>query len=361
MAGAIPSEHQALVLTSIDVGLELKTVPTPKHPQLGNVLVRIQAASLLSYHREIYNGARQYPQVHVPHSGGYSAVGRVAAVGADATSLKPGQLIFADCTIRSRDGAGWFLVGVQASMDAGGQKLNEQVYVDGAFAEYWNVPLENCHPLDEQRLTKELEYAPVDLAYMSYLLVAYEGLHDIGLEAGETVVVCPATGGFGGAGAMVAIAMGARVIAMGRNEQELARLKAHVESGLMSGSDSGLIETVPITGDEAVDTAALQAFGAIDAVLDFSPPHAAGSSHLRCAIRSLRRRYAVILNNLTLKGKVMYEREDVTQFVKMLERGLFPRGKSFVDTKVFKLEQAKEALDAAAEYAGGGRAVVFAP
>ncbi|KAK7987191.1 hypothetical protein PG988_002179 [Apiospora saccharicola] len=66
---------------------------------------------------------------------------------------------------------------------------------------------------------------------------------------------------------------------MGRNEQELARLKAHVERGLIYGSrSSGLIETVPITGDEAVDTAALRAFGTIDAVLDFSPPQAAGAS-----------------------------------------------------------------------------------
>ncbi|KAK8091018.1 hypothetical protein PG994_000523 [Apiospora phragmitis] len=367
MAGDIPSEHRALVLTSTDVGLELKT------PQLGNVLVRVEAASLLSYHREIYNGARQYPQLDAPHAGGYSAVGRVAAVGADATALTPGQLVFADCTMRSRDGAGWFLVGVQASLDVGGRRLNADVYRDGAFAEYWTVPLENCHPLDEARLTQGLGYTTADLAYLSYLLVAYGGLRDISLEPGETPIVCPATGGFGGAGVLAAIAMGSRVIAMGRNEKELARLKAHVMSG--NPGSSGLIETVRITGDEAADTAALQAFGLADAVLDFSPPHAAGSSHLRCAIRSLRREgrvslmgltsdfaeYVVIINNLTLKGKVMYERDDVTQFVKMLERGLLPRGESFVDTKVFKLEQAKEALHAAAEHTGCGRAVVFAP
>lgn len=297
-------------------------------------------------------------------------------MGADATTLKPGQLIFAECTIRSRDGAGWFLVGVQSSMDAGGQMLNEQVYSDGAFAEYWNVPLENCNPLNEPRLTKELSYTPADLAYMSYLLVAYGGLRDIGLEPGETFVVCPATGGFGGAGVKVAIAMGARVVAIGRNEQALARLRAHVESGLNSkNKNNSLIETVPITGDEALDTAALQALGTIDAVLDFSPPHAAGSSHLRCAIRSLRRggraslmvlttdfaEYAVVLNNLTLKGKVMYERDDGTRFVKMLERGLFPRGKDFVDTTVFGLEQANEALDTAGNHTVCGRSVVFAP
>lgn len=30
---------------------------------------------------------------------------------------------------------------------------------------------------------------------------------------------------------------------------------------------------------------------------------------------------------VTLKGKLTYEREDMVQFVKMLERGLFSRGR----------------------------------
>lgn len=42
---------------------------------------------------------------------------------------------------------------------------------------------------------------------------------------------CPATGGLGGVGVMVAVAMGARVIAMGRNEKELERLREHVKRG----------------------------------------------------------------------------------------------------------------------------------
>lgn len=57
----------------------------------------------------------------------------------------------------------------------------------------------------------------------------------------------------------------------------------------------------------------------------------------------------------------MYEREDILQFVKMFERGLFPKGKDFVDAKVFKLEDWKEGLDVAAEHAGIGKCVVFVP
>jgi threonine dehydrogenase-like Zn-dependent dehydrogenase len=44
-----------------------------------------------------------------------------------------------------------------------------------------------------------------------------------------------------------------------------------------------------MTGDYETDVAALQAFGTIDAVIDFTPPFACKSTHLESAIRSLRR------------------------------------------------------------------------
>lgn len=162
------------------------------------------------------------------------------------------------------------------------------------------------------------------------MIVPFGGLRDIGLEPGETIVVCPSTGGYGGAGVQVAIAMGARVIAMGRNEEELARLKNHVRKGTPGAS----IEIVKITGDEATDLTTLQSFGVIDAVLDFTPQQASKSTHLRVAISALRRNGRVSLmgfveqpvlpwhcvgRNITLKGKLMYERRDIVQMVKMLE------------------------------------------
>ena len=210
--------------------------------------------------------------------------------------------------------------------------------------------------------------------YISYLLVPYGGLRDINVQPGETVVVCPATGGFGGAGVLVAIAAGARVIAMGRNEKELARLKERV----LKGSPNASIETVKITGDVATDAEALQAHGTIDAILDLSPPFAAKSTHLKSAIKALRYEgrislmgfvevpsgeylWKIVGSNILLKGKLMYYREDMLLFVKMLERGLFPKGKDLVDTKAFALEDWKEAFDVAAEHTGLGKSVVLTP
>ncbi|KAJ9616655.1 hypothetical protein H2200_000374 [Cladophialophora chaetospira] len=370
MASSLPSRHRALVLEKIGAGFEVKTVPTPQ-AEAGSAIVRVLSAGVLSYHREIYYGQRHY-DFPKPIVGGISAIARIAAVGPDAVALHPGQLVFADCVIRARDDPdSLFLTAIHEGMNERSKKLMRDVWRDGTFAEYAKVPLENCIALDEARLCKELGYTAHDLMYLYLLLVPYGGLRDIRLEPGETVIVCPATGGFGGAGVQVAVAMGARVIAMGRSEKELARLQQYVKKGTPGAS----VETVRLTGDLDADTSALQPFGPVDAVIDLTPPFASKSTHLKSAIRTLRRggrvsmmgfvedviHWNVMALNITLKGKLMYEREDMVLFVKMLERGLFPKGKDFVDAKTFKLEEWEEALEVAAEYAGIGKVVVIEP
>ena len=57
----------------------------------------------------------------------------------------------------------------------------------------------------------------------------------------------------------------------------------------------------------------------------------------------------------------MYERDDILHFVKMLERGLFAKGKDFVDVKSFALKDHKKALEFAAEQAGVGKSAVLVP
>ncbi len=191
------------------------------------------------------------------------------------------------------------------------------VWRDGNFAEYANVPLENCNPLDETKLCQTLGYTHHDLMYLSYLLVPYGGLRDIGVQPGDTVAIFPATGGFCGAGVAVAASMGCKVIAMGRNEKEPARLKEYVHTG----KAGAVIETVKITGDETKNAEALQAVGPIDAILDLSPPAAVNSTHLKSALTGLKYQgrislmglvdfslpsWRVIGNGITLKGLLRF-------------------------------------------------------
>lgn len=371
MTSSLPPQYRALVIDSVGADFQVQMRSTPR-PGPGSAIVHILEAAVLSYQREVYSGERPYP-FPLPLVGGYSAVGRVAAIGPDATALHPGDLVWVDCVVRARDDKGvLYLWGIHEGFTEGSRKLMRDIWRDGTYAEYAHAPLENCIRLDETRLCKELGYSIRDLVYLSYLLVPFGGLRDIRLEPGETIVVCPATGGFGGAGVQVACAMGARVIAMGRNEKELERLKAHMTKGTPWAN----VETVKITGDEGKDTASLQAFGTIDAVLDLSPPAAAKSTHLKSAMAALRRGgrcsvmgfveqpivdWRFMGNDLTLKGKLMYEREDMVLFIKMLESGLFAKGEDFVDVKSFALEDWKQAFDTAAEHTGIGRLVAITP
>jgi D-arabinose 1-dehydrogenase-like Zn-dependent alcohol dehydrogenase len=59
---------------------------------------------VLSFHREVYNGKRHctFP---TPLVGGISAIGRITTLGADATALKEGQLVYVDSVIHARGDA----------------------------------------------------------------------------------------------------------------------------------------------------------------------------------------------------------------------------------------------------------------
>jgi threonine dehydrogenase-like Zn-dependent dehydrogenase len=184
-------------------------------------------------------------------------------------------------------------------------------------------------------------------------LVGYGGLRSIGLQAGETVIVAPATGGFGSAAALAAVAMGANVVAMGRNRDSLRRLEEL----------SPRIRTVPIVGDVDVEIEALTRSGRADAFLDLSPPESVGSTHLKSALKSLRKGGRaslmggpsvdtpfpyrdLVFNDITLKAQWMFDTAQVRDMIKLVETGLF----SFDHVEVagrFPLEKWEEAFDVA--------------
>ncbi len=324
---------------------------------------------------DIYNGALQYP-LTTPLVIGTSAIGRIAAVGPDATLLTPDQLVYIDCTIRGRDDPDTSsLSGIHGGFTDGSRKLMHGEWRDSTFAEYAKVPLENCHVLDERRLLGKVEngglgYKVEDLTIIPSLLIPFGGLRDIHLEAGETIVIAPATGTFGGAAVLLALAMGAQVIAMGRN---LEALKA-----IAAGRDS--VKIVVTTGNVQADAAALQQFGPVDAFFDISPPAAAKSTHFQSGILALRPRgrvslmggiqediaipYSrVIFWNLQLKGKFMYEREDIKRLIKMVEVGVMRLGEG-AGIKVvgsFGLEEWNQAFDIAKGNANTKALTVITP
>ncbi|KAF2729812.1 NAD(P)-binding protein [Polyplosphaeria fusca] len=333
---SLPSTQSALVQEVYAEPLVLKTVPVPD-PVHGAAVVNILKVPIISYAKQVYNGSRKYPYI-TPLIPGSNAIGRIAALGPDSTSLKVGQLVHVDCTVRSRDDpSDIILMGVTQGQTEGSKKLMEGPWRNSTFCQYVLAPLENLFVLDEERLCGELGYTLNDLASLGRYLVAYGGLADIGVRAGETVVVAPATGGFGGGAVMVAVAMGANVIAMGRNEAKLQRIVKQVQGGR--------VKTVKMTGDMETETETLKkaARGPIDAIFDISPPSASKSSHFKSCISVLKiggqfslmggvggdvpLPYGMIMHkDLKLKGKWMYDRDGAQSLIKLVEAGLLKIG-----------------------------------
>lgn len=356
--------------------LVVEDVPVPT-ADAGSAVVQVLAAGILSYMKEIYDGTRKYPYV-TPLTTGSSAIGRIHAVGPDSTSLQVGQLVMFDSTIRSRDDPSHIFLSALSQGSSAGSRQLMSYWTDGSHAEYIKTPLENVNPLNEDRLLGELGYTVPELLSMLRMSVPWGGMSDIDLRPGETVIVAPATGPFGRAAVHVALAIGARVIAMGRNTKVLEQL----QTSHATQHPADRLLTVPITGDFEQEKAALaKAAGSrpIDAYYDISPPAAANGSFFQAAILSLRHSGRVSLMggqleevkipyrqimrlNLQLKGKWMYERSDIPKLVRLIESGNCAIGErgGFGVPKEFGLGQWKEAFEYAAEHSDGAGAV-FVP
>ncbi|MGW3357555.1 alcohol dehydrogenase catalytic domain-containing protein [Streptomyces bungoensis] len=358
---------RAAVLSEFGAPLAVQEVPDPR-AEGGEVLVEVLAASVPPYAGEVFSGERRYP-LEPPVIPGTGGVGRVLRAGPDATRLRAGDLVWCDCTVRSRDDAltpditlqGW------SSRGDGGARLARHLH-DGAFAERMRVPTENVHPLPAR--------AQDDLARWSSLgiyTIPYGGLLAGGLQAGETLLVSGATGNLGSAAVAVALAMGAaRVVAPGRNRAAL---------DLLAGRFGRRVRPVELTGDEDTDRGALSAAaeGPVDMVIDLLPP-AAPASVARAAAMTVREYGRVVLmggvgmlggadlalpypwlmrNSVTVRGQWMYPRSANTGMIRLIASGALDLAPEQVRT--FPLDAVDEAVAYAAAHAGPFERTVLTP
>ncbi|KAF7187887.1 Acryloyl-coenzyme A reductase [Pseudocercospora fuligena] len=325
--------------------LIVKSLPTPQ-PTSGSIVLKILFSPVISYMRDVYNGVRKYayPNPLVP---GTSAIARVAATGPDTVLLKVGDLVYFDCTIHGRDDYdSVFLMGLSQGGTEGSVKLMEGEWREGTFAEFARVPLENVFKLDKERLIGELGYEVPQLCWVLQALVPYGGLRSIGLQAGETVVVAPATGEFGSAAVVVALAMGARVIAMGRNKEALEGLKRLGDR----------VHTVQMTGDAEAEMKELKKF-VIMSLKRGGRVSLMGGLHDDLPIPH---RY-VMRRDITIKGKWMYLREDNLAFLSLITSGVLNVRDVVKVVGKFKLDDWEEAFQLAWDNGRLGQMVVFAP
>jgi alcohol dehydrogenase len=352
---------KAAVLNAFGEPLAIQALPDPA-PGAGQVVVDMAAAGVTSYAANIFNGSRNYA-LELPVAPGAGGVGRVRATGPDATRLKSGDWVFCEPTIRSRDHAadtilqGW-TYRTQAALPL------HRVYHHGSYAEQMLLPIENVTQIGDIEPAQAGRWCA-----LSRLLVPYGGLLAGDLKAGETLVVNGATGGFGGAGVAVALAMGAgKVVAAGRNARSLEdlarRFGPRVRPAQMSGVEADDRQRI------------IEAAGApIDVVLDFLPREASASQVqaailavspggrivLMGGVRSdLALNYNVLMHKeLTLRGAWMYPRDAIPRMAHMVRAGLIDLAQ--FDLTEFRLDDANDAVAHAAANAGPRQLTVIRP
>ena len=349
---------KAAILKAFGSPLAVEGLPDPVLGA-GEVIVDVVAAPVLSYADEVFSGARNYP-LELPVVPGCGAIGRVRAVGPDATRLMVGDWVVCDPTVRSRDDArspditlqGW------SSRGEGGLRLSRHHH-NGPFAEQVVVPTENAIRVGSLDAAEAARWCALNT-----LLVPYGGLLAANFQAGETLLVSGATGNFGSAGVAVALAMGAGcVVAPGRNTAALDDLARRFGPRL---------RPVTLCGDEAEDRARMQqaAPGPIDCVLDILPP-AAAATVARAAIMAVRPYGRAVLMGgvgmlggpglelpypwimrscVTIHGQWMYPADATVRLAGLIRSGLLDLGHYAITE--FTLDNANEAVAHAA--ANGG-------
>jgi len=358
---------KAVVFEKVGAPLRVTDVPAPV-PGTGEVVVDVFASRVLSYAGDIFSGRRDYPFA-LPAVPGTGAIGRIRAVGNDATRLQPGDWVFCDPTIRARDDAVAPDVMLQGLIAPGSGARRLQAWVgNGSWAEQLLLPTENVTRLGEVQ-----EASAAQWCALSTLAVPFGGLLAAEFQAGDTLLLHGATGSFGSAGVAVAIAMGARcVVAAGRNEKALDDLVRRF---------GDRVRPVALRGNPEADQAAMRAAAPcpIDCVLDIMPP-AASVAAVRAAAMTVRPRGRIVLmggvggqageelalpyawlmrNDVTVRGKWMYPRDALARLAAMVRAGLIDIGQ--FATTAFPLERVDDAVAHAASDAGPFRMTLLQP
>jgi NADPH:quinone reductase-like Zn-dependent oxidoreductase len=194
--------------------VRIEQVPTPRAGP-GEVLVQVRAAAL--NHLDLWVRRGLNIQTTMPHIGGSDVAGVVHAVGDGVDAARIGQRVVVNPTL-------W--CGRCRECVRGNEPFCEKLrllgeHTDGGFAEYAAVRAESAHPIPDTLSFPSAAAIPVSYQTAWRALVTRARL-----RAGEDVLVLGASGGTAIAAIQIALLAGARVFAVTRGDENVARVRA---------------------------------------------------------------------------------------------------------------------------------------
>ncbi|KAF8313984.1 GroES-like protein [Clavulina sp. PMI_390] len=325
MSTPTSATHKSVVVTSLgQYGVQEVSTPVPTS---GQVLVKILAFTVNPNYKYIIGGHIPFFNTFPMRPGG-GCIGRVEAVGNDALTVSPGQLVLVNPSIYGRDDPAEKIVqGLIQGFNPRQVQLATKAWAHGAISEKTLVPLENVVPVNEEYWLKTKGYPTEKIMALMRFALPYHGYELAKLKAGETVVVAFATGSLGNAAIELALVLGAaHVVGLGRTQSKLDAWHASLPAQYASR-----VSTVALTGDVAADTASIQAAtpakSGADVFFDLTPTGAAPdaiSAHLGAGIGAMRPKGRVILMGNVMNNVSLPYRQIVAKDLQLLGAYLNP-------------------------------------
>jgi alcohol dehydrogenase len=328
-------------------------------PKPGGIVVRMEAAPVLSYMKQVIDGSLGYAMPAFPFVPGTNGVGIVEAAGVGVYHLKPGDRVSLNphYAVDERVGSpAQVLIGLTAM---GASRFDDMPpepvalqrdWPDGVFADFASVPAACATPLDG------LDGMPGErLAAMGKLVVPYGGFLRGGFRPGDVAIVNGASGYFGSAGVLVALAMGAAlVVGAGRDRAAL---------DVVAKAGGSRVRIVTLSGDVAADTRALReaSDGAASFALDIVG-RAQSAASTTATLGALRRGGCLVLmgsvsqplsisvgamlaNDWSVIGNFMYPKDAPARLARMISSGIL--NLDAIAIRRFPLAELPAAMDAA--------------
>ncbi|KAH3661490.1 hypothetical protein OGAPHI_006337 [Ogataea philodendri] len=344
------STYKALVCHKYGEPLKIEQVPLPE-PVSGCAVVKVISSAVFKRVKELITFEHPVFSTPLPFVPGGYGVGRVVSVGPGG-HLKTGQLVYLDSLVTSRESPQEMIIkGGFGGISAESKELSKLRYKrDGYLQEYALVDIDDCYPIDESALG---EHSVHYVNNIGPFLVPYAGFRAANLKAGETVIISPATGKFSGAAVAVASALGAKVVAVGRNKAVLERYTKTLPN----------VSAVTLTGDKAADSAALAHFGPADVFLDLNPVGVPKNPNFDVCFQALGYGGRALLQgfsteplsidyssmafkNISIVSKAMYTRAEAQDLVKLFNSKSLRYWEIF-RTQVFGIDEFEAAFAAA--------------
>jgi len=188
----------------------------PKITEPDHVIVKLKAAAI--NHIDIWNrmGATGIP-IRLPHILGGDGAGTIVEAGASVVNVKVGDAV----CLYPPTGCGQceFCLTDRDFMCIRLRVLGERL--EGTYAEFVEVPAENCFPIPAGYSFEEAAAFPLVFITLWRMVVT-----NAKLEPGETILIIGVGGGVASATLQVAKKIGARVIVTSGSDEKLARAKA---------------------------------------------------------------------------------------------------------------------------------------